>query len=222
MTDKSTNDEAGGAGDVGAVIARHVRAARAARGWSLDGLATRSGVSKGMLVQIEQGRANPSIATLVRVANALGVGVPELLEAAAPPRVRVARVAETPALWEGPRGGAARLLGGFPGRHADEDIAEVWRWSLATGEAYAAEPHQAGTREALYVTAGTLAVEVEGEAYQVEAEEVLFFRADRAHRYVNVGRRPAEFVMVVLERGGADAGTHVQTRHGRRQRRGAQ
>ena len=213
MADKATEQEPGALGDLGPVIARQVRTARTARGWSLDGLAARAGVSKGLLVQIEQGRANPSIATLVRVANALGMGVPELLEPTPPPPVRVARAAQTAALWEGPHGGAARLLGGFPGRHADEDLAEVWRWELAPREAYAAEAHQTGTREALYVTAGTLTVEVEGTAYPVDADEVLFFRADRPHRYVNAGPGPAEFVMIVLERG--SGGTAAQSGAGR-------
>ena len=213
MTNKTTETESGALGDLGPVIARQVRTARTARGWSLDALAARAGVSKGLLVQIEQGRANPSIATLVRVANALGMGVPELLEPTPPPPVRVARAAQTAALWEGPHGGAARLLGGFPGRHAAEDLAEVWRWALAAGEVYAAEAHQAGTREALYVTAGTLTLDVDGASYRVEAEEVLFFRADRPHRYVNAGPHPAEFVMVVLERG--DGGTETQGGAGR-------
>lgn len=36
-----------------AAIARNVRAARGSRGWSLDALAARSGVSKGVLVTLE-------------------------------------------------------------------------------------------------------------------------------------------------------------------------
>lgn len=211
MTDKLTKDEPGMPDDMGAVIARRVRAARTARGWSLDVLAGHAGVSKGMLVQIEQGRSNPSIATLVRVANALGVGVPKLLEAATPASVRVARVADASALWEGPDGGAARLLGGFPDRRSGEDLAEIWRWSLAPGEAYDAEAHQAGTREALYVTVGSLIVEIDGEAHRVEAEEVLFFRAERSHRYVNAGDRAAEFVMLVLERADGPSGARIDT-----------
>ena len=45
-------------------VARNVREARLERGWTLEQLATRSGVSKGMVVQIEQARTNPSIGTL--------------------------------------------------------------------------------------------------------------------------------------------------------------
>ena len=39
--------------EINAAVALHVRALRAGRGWSLDELSGRSGVSKGMLVQIE-------------------------------------------------------------------------------------------------------------------------------------------------------------------------
>jgi DNA-binding XRE family transcriptional regulator/quercetin dioxygenase-like cupin family protein len=50
-------------------IANNVRAQRAHRGLTLDALAARSGVSRGMLVQVEQGRTNPSVSTLTRIAD---------------------------------------------------------------------------------------------------------------------------------------------------------
>ena len=50
-----------------------VRRLRTAKGWSLDQLAARSGVSKGMLVHLEQARTNPSLGTLCKVAETLGI-----------------------------------------------------------------------------------------------------------------------------------------------------
>lgn len=48
---------------------------------SLDDLASRSGVSRAMLGQIEQGKSMPSIKTLWQVSQALGVSVSWFLEA---------------------------------------------------------------------------------------------------------------------------------------------
>src|SRR5689334_7193159 len=104
------------AGDPDAVaeaVAANVRRERAARGFSLDALAARSGVSKGMLVQIERGGTNPSIGTLCRVASALGVTLPRLVEAVEAPAVRLVRATEAAVLWRGRAGGAGRLLAGL-------------------------------------------------------------------------------------------------------------
>ncbi|HEV8279920.1 MAG TPA: helix-turn-helix transcriptional regulator, partial [Streptosporangiaceae bacterium] len=48
------------ASDLGGALARTLQSLRAERGWSLDQLAARSGVSKGVLVALEQARSNPN------------------------------------------------------------------------------------------------------------------------------------------------------------------
>src|SRR5256885_13844743 len=68
-----------GADSVARAIGGRVRHGRNRRGWTLDQLAARSGVSRRMLVSIEQGSANPSIATLLRISDALGIGLPALV-----------------------------------------------------------------------------------------------------------------------------------------------
>src|SRR4029450_10516841 len=65
-----------------AAISQRIRTRRQARKLSFDALAARSGVSKGMLVQIEKGTTNPSIGTLCRVAGALGASIADLVDAA--------------------------------------------------------------------------------------------------------------------------------------------
>jgi transcriptional regulator with XRE-family HTH domain len=86
---------------VTAAVAQHVRALRQARGWSLDELSGRSGVSKGMVVQIEAARTNPSVGTLTRIADAFGVTVARLLEPAADRTVKVTSADDAPLLWRG-------------------------------------------------------------------------------------------------------------------------
>jgi transcriptional regulator with XRE-family HTH domain len=65
---------------VAEAVAGNVRRLPTAQGLTLDALAGRAEVSRGMLIQIEQQRVNPSLATLVRIADALDVGVQELVE----------------------------------------------------------------------------------------------------------------------------------------------
>ena len=59
-----------------------VRQERQSRGWTLDQLAEAAGVSRRMVVNVEQGAANPSVGTLLRISDALGIGLPALV---APP-----------------------------------------------------------------------------------------------------------------------------------------
>jgi transcriptional regulator with XRE-family HTH domain len=58
-----------------------IRTLREANGWSQVELATRANVARPYLVRLESGdRKNPSLATLKRLAKALGVPVTDLLE----------------------------------------------------------------------------------------------------------------------------------------------
>ena len=189
MTGRSSEVDA-----VSASIAKHVRGLRQSRGWSLDELAYRSGVSKGMVVQIEGARTNPSIGTLCRLAEAFGVSVGRLVEAAPEPVVRVVRADEPPVLWKGAAGGAARLLRGVN----DPAFVEVWDWRLAPGERHASVDHAPGTRELVHVRSGRFTVTVDLVPHTVEVGETVDFRADRPHEYRNDGAVPAVLTMVVV------------------------
>jgi transcriptional regulator with XRE-family HTH domain len=66
-------------------IGARVRQERQARSWTLDQLAQVAGVSRRAVVNVEQGVANPSVGTLLRISDALGVGLPALV---APPETK--------------------------------------------------------------------------------------------------------------------------------------
>ncbi len=60
-------------------LGARIRDHRLEQGMSLDQLAKRSGVAKGNLSSIENGRVNITVATCLKIAGALGVGAAELL-----------------------------------------------------------------------------------------------------------------------------------------------
>jgi transcriptional regulator with XRE-family HTH domain len=182
--------------EVAGAVALNVRRLRAARQWSLDALATRSGVSKGMLVQLEGARTNPSLGILCRVAEAFSVSLTALIETDEAPPVQVVPPGGGTILWTGAEGGTGRLLVG-----ADErEHVELWRWEMAPGEAQRSDDgHAIGTLEMVHVISGELTVEVEGEDYAVGAGAAAAFRSDRGHAYRNDGAEPCSFVMVILQ-----------------------
>src|SRR2546423_8138934 len=97
------------------VLSGRLRARRRDRGLSLDRLAALSEVSKGVLVQIENGEANPSIATLCKVAAALGASVADLVQVSNQQPAEVLPAGAPRLLWRGPKGGTATLLVGSAG-----------------------------------------------------------------------------------------------------------
>jgi transcriptional regulator with XRE-family HTH domain len=178
-------------------ISRRVSALRKTGQLTFDELAARSDISKGMLVQIEQGRANPSISTLCKLAAALRVSVADLVSAGNHPirSVRIVAPRTAPVLWQGPKGGSATLLVGSQG----PDMLELWDWCLVPGERFEAKPHPAGTQELLNVLEGTLALEVDGHSHLVSVGASAFARTDCAHAYACHGKKKVRFSMVVHE-----------------------
>src|SRR3954468_21547772 len=93
-------------------IGVRVKHERQARRWTLDQLAAAAGVSRRMVVNVEQGVANPSVGTLLRLSDALGVGLPALVAPPAPTPVQVTRRGEGATLWTGEAGGRGVLVAG--------------------------------------------------------------------------------------------------------------
>jgi transcriptional regulator with XRE-family HTH domain len=190
------------ADEVAQAIARNARELRTEREWSLDQLATRSSVSKGMLVQIEQARTNPSIGTLCRLADAFGVTLAQLVELTVTSTVRTVDANEVVRLWEGKPGSVGDLLVGTDRR----EHVELWRWRLAPGDHHDSDGHLDGTRELLAVLDGELTVVVDGERHTVGKGGAVLFDADRPHQYRNEGRRALDLVLVVVQPPTADTG----------------
>lgn len=177
-------------------VGHRVRQARTARGWTLDHLAERSGVSRRMIVNVEAGTSNSSITTLLRLATALHVSLADLVtDVPEGQRVVITTAGERAPLWHGDSGGSAVLLAS-----ADTpDMLELWDWTLQPGEGFASEPHRPGTRELLHVLSGQLTLTVDGEIWRLRAGDAASLVADGPHGYANEGHRRVCFTMTVLE-----------------------
>src|ERR671930_49034 len=79
-------------------VGERLRALRRFRRCTLRTIAVRSGLSESFLSQVERGRSSASIASLRRIAEALGVSMADLFEPDGVPGPRVLRRDERPAL----------------------------------------------------------------------------------------------------------------------------
>jgi transcriptional regulator with XRE-family HTH domain len=185
-------------------IGARVREERQSRRWTLDQLADAAGVSRRMVVNVEQGASNPSVGTLLRISDALGVGLPALVEPPERTPVKVTRHGEGAALWTGGSGGRGLLVAGTQ----PPDVMELWDWTLAPGEHHLSEAHTEGTKELLHVLQGTLRLAVADEALTLEEGDAVSFPGNLEHSYANTGGQPVRFSLAVFEPGvGAAADT---------------
>ncbi len=176
---------------IGAVV----RTERKERGWSLDRAATRLGVSRRLLTQIESGSANPSLSTLLSIASGFGIDLtslvadtPGVVDAVLQPDNDAAAV-----LWSTDAGSRARLLVGM-------GPLEMWSWRLEPGDSKRSEAHSTNSLEALIVMSGQVEIDIDGgETRTVSAGQSLIFAVEVAHEYRNVADHAAEFHLAVFD-----------------------
>ncbi|SEJ54693.1 transcriptional regulator, XRE family with cupin sensor [Arthrobacter sp. yr096] len=178
-------------------IGARVKQERQHRGWTLDQLAEAAGVSRRMIVNVEQGAANPSVGTLLRISDALGVGLPALVEPPRPKPIKVTRSGEGAELWSSDQGGRGLLVAGTE----SPDVVELWDWTLGPGDHHGSEAHAAGTKELLQVQEGAVTVEAGEQVITLEAGDAMTFPGDIPHSYANLGTGPARFILAVFEPG---------------------
>ena len=191
-----------------AAIGDRVRQERQAHGWTLDQLADTAGVSRRMVINVEQGAANPSVGILLRISDALGVGLPALVQPPEPKQLSVTRRGEGAALWTSPAGGRGVLVAGTE----PPDVVELWDWTLGPGDEHTSEEHTPATKELVHVHEGTVVVTVADQAVTLEAGDAMAFPGDLAHSYANPGTAPARFSLAVYEPG-VGAGTRLEASH---------
>jgi transcriptional regulator with XRE-family HTH domain len=180
-----------------AAIGARVRVERLAHGWTLDQLAQVCGVSRRMVVNVERGSVNPSVGTLLRISDALGVGLPALVEPPDRESVKVTRRGHGAALWSSESGGRGVLVAGT----APPDVVELWDWTLGPGDHYGSDAHAPGTRELVQVLQGSITITAGEESVTLKVGDAVTFPGDVSHSYANTGTRSARFSLVVFEPG---------------------
>ena len=164
---------------VSARIGAAVRELRLAQRWSLGDLGRAAGLSKTILARIERGDGNPSVETLWRVSNALGVPLGSLLQPPAGPRARVipARAGEPIRSADGMDAWLLHAAG-------HEHRSEVYDIDLPRGADQHTDPHLPGTEELIVCIKGRM----RGGPYDQEVEigpgDAMWFTADVPHHYV--------------------------------------
>jgi transcriptional regulator with XRE-family HTH domain len=173
-------------------VGERLRDIRRLRHATLRTIADRAGVSESFLSQVERGRASASVASLRRIAGALGVSVADLFEPSGPPAPQVLRRDQRPSLSFGVLG-TKRLLTPRPLSHL-----EVFVGELDVGGSTGTEPYAHGdSEELLVVISGTVQLELGGDVHELESGDSIDYRSSTLHRVTNVGEERAEVIWII-------------------------
>ena len=182
--------------DINLRTGRAVKQRREAAGFSLRVLAGRSGISPSMISDIERGTKSPTVTTVVRLAQALGVSAAALIDggSGSPPRIHVLRRGEGaggehPAPWEslGPAATGSRI--------------DFVRYQIPPSTVLGpAAAHASGTMEHMYVAAGTVRVTVGDETADLVAGDSCSCRTDAPHGVENPDPLAEALIYLIVER----------------------
>ncbi|MFE6668011.1 helix-turn-helix domain-containing protein [Streptomyces sp. NPDC057697] len=182
-------------GSVDARLAARLGALRTERGWSLEELARRSGVSRSTLSRLERAELSPTTALLGTLCAVYGRTMSRLLleVEAEPPRL-------VPAARQPVRRDEAP---GFVRRSVSPPHAglraEVVEGTLRPGAAIAYEKAPVpGTEQHVWVLEGAVEITVEGTVHTVRRGDCLRFRLYGPSRFRCPGPEPVRYALMIV------------------------
>jgi transcriptional regulator with XRE-family HTH domain len=179
-------------------IAAQARDLRAARGLSLDALATKSGVSRSMISLIERGESSPTAVVLERLATGLGVPLAQLFDAPSgngTPATPLSRRDDQHA-WRDPASGYRRRNVSPPRWASPFRIVEV-DFPPGARVAYETAEHTPPLHQQIWVLAGRLDVTHGDDHYRLNTGDCLAMRLDHPIAFANRTRRQTRYAVVV-------------------------
>ena len=173
-------------------VATSLRELREARGISMRTLATKSGLSANALSMIERGKTSPSVSTLYKLADALGVSITAFFGTETEKKQIVflksderMRMAFTRGVFEG-LGGAQ-----FSGR------VEPFMLTLESGAASGLHGIVHTGHEFVFCLRGQLEYYVEKQVFQLSAGDSLLFASKLQHRWKNSSKNVVSALIII-------------------------
>ena len=175
-----------------------LRELRQNRGWSLQELSSRSGLSKTFLSRLETGDRQASIAAVLTLARIFGVSLASMFET---------QVATDPCLIVRANEVAPQTAGGL----TYTSLSNAERFFNLQPIRIIVSPKRKGTdhfhhegEEWLYVLSGRLTLSLAGKTYDLEPGDAAHFDSRRPHRLIARGSQNAEVLLVASPHSGQE------------------
>jgi transcriptional regulator with XRE-family HTH domain len=182
-------------GNVDRRIAQRLGQLRGERGWSLDQLARRTGISRATLSRIERSELSPTAAMLGKLCSVYGWTLSRLMAAAeAGPPHFVAAAEQT--VWTDPESGYRRRVVSPPVSELRGELVEV---VIPAGASVSFDVSPiAGLEHHLFMLEGALSLDVEGANYRLRPGDCLRYLLSGRSRFRVTGRRAARYVVAMV------------------------
>jgi transcriptional regulator with XRE-family HTH domain len=176
-------------------IAHRLARLRGERGWSLDALAERTGISRATLSRLERAELSPTAAMLGKLCTVYGWTLSRLMaevETRAPNLVP----ATEQAVWKDPESGYRRRVLSPPSPGLRGELVEV---HLPPGAvvSFDASPVP-GLEHHLWMLEGSLSLEVEGSIFRLRPGDCLRYVLAGPTRFQGTGKRDARYVVAMV------------------------
>jgi len=173
-------------------VATSLRELREAQGISMRTLATRSGLSANALSMIERGKTSPSVSTLYKLADALGVSITAFFGTENPKKQVVFLKADERTHMSFTRGVFEGLGGSqFSGR------VEPFMLTLETGASSGPSNVVHSGHEFVFCLRGRLEYYVDKQFFMLEAGDSLLFESRLRHRWKNPGATVTTALIII-------------------------
>lgn len=175
-------------------IGRRMRTFRNVKGLTLKQLSERVGVTESYLSQLENEKVNPSIGTLKKIADALGLNLLDFFDSDRKDESLIVRKGERIDFSNPPARFRSQLLATNIASKKMEPIYTIIDPGGDTMDPYS---HGNGGEEFGVVIKGELLLCIDGTEYHLFEGDAFYFKSSRLHRYSNPGQIPTEIVWVV-------------------------
>jgi transcriptional regulator with XRE-family HTH domain len=176
-------------------IAQRLARLRAERGWSLDALAERTGISRATLSRLERSELSPTASMLGKLCSVYGWTLSRLMAEAEtkPPNLVPAAEQMT---WTDPESGYRRRAVSPPAPGLRGELVEV-HMPAGASVSFDASPI-AGLEHHLWMLGGSLTLQVEGSRFVLRAGDCLRYVLAGSTHFRNTGTREARYIVAMV------------------------
>lgn len=180
------------------VIARRVREERKRLAWTLEDLAARASVSRGMISKIERGESDPTASLLSRLADAMAVSLSALMSDIPHVRPSISRLTDQKS-WVDP---STKYVRRMVWPSSDPGEVEITAVELPAGRtASFLANRQLRTKEQVLLLQGQLSLCAGEQRVELEPGDCVLFPTDQPHSFSNSGRNACRYLVLRLDAG---------------------
>lgn len=174
------------------MVGQKIRTVRKEKGFTLEILASRTGLSKGLLSQVERGISQPSLESLWRISKALESNFSYFFEEIDHNYVHVIKQDKRRKMILPDSTGTYSLLS--TGRNARLGVLEV---RLQPGEEIRDQLVQPEGEECLVMISGSVQIRMGEESFELQAGDSVYFDNAQTHVIANTGKEEAVMIWSV-------------------------